>query len=125
MFKVLIKRVQVEKKNNAKQKIVVVVVVVEKVFVFSEVIVFSEIIVFLNVVVAANVVVFSSNVVVESKFVDQQRSFIVESKIDEFILKKFRIDIDFQLISDDIIYHFETDVNRSCIFKSIKKKNFN
>ena len=116
MFKALVKRVQVEEENNAKQK--VVVVVVEKVFVFSEVIVFS------NVVVAVDVVVFSSVVVVGSKSVDQQRFSIVESEVDEFISKKLRIGINFQLISDEIIYHLEADASRSCIFKSIEKEVF-
>ena len=113
MFKTLIKRVQIEKTNNAKQK---VVVVVEKI-----VVVFSKIIAFSNVVVFSTIIVFSKIVVAASKFIDQQK--FVDSKIDEFILKKFRIDINFQLISNNIIYYVETNINCLCIF-NVVKKNF-
>ena len=115
MFKTLIKRVQIEKTNNAKQKIVVVV---EKVVVVSKIIVFS------NIVVFSTIVVFLIVVVVASKFINQQK-LVVDSKIDEFIFKKLRIDINFQLISKDIIYYIKLNINRLCILNIVKKKYFN
>ena len=120
MFKTLIKRMQIEKTNNAKQKIVVVVKKV--VVVSSKIIIFSKIVVSSNVVVSSTIVVFSKIVVAVTKFVDQQK--FVDSKIDEFILKKLRIDINFQLTSNDIIYHIEININRSYIFNVVKKKIF-
>ena len=121
MFKALIKRVQIKKTNNAKQKIVVVV---EKIVVtFLKVI---EIVISSNVVVFSAIVVFSKVVVAAAKFVDQQKFIdqqkLVDSKIDKFIFKKFRIDINFQLTSNNIIYYIKANINRLCIFNVIKKK---
>ena len=43
---------------------------------------------------------------------------------DEFVFKKLRIDVDFELTYDDIIYYMNIDVRRSCIFMTTKRKIF-
>ena len=48
----------------------------------------------------------------------------VNANENEFISKKFRIDVDFELSFDDLIYYIENDIRRLCIFNSIKIKIF-
>ena len=48
----------------------------------------------------------------------------VEKKI-EYVLKKLRIDVDFELTSDELIYNINTNVRRLCIFVVVKQKIYN
>ena len=57
-------------------------------------------------------------------FVTSKKKFIVDAdeNADEFVSKKFRIDVNFELLSNDLIYYVEDNIHRLCIFNSIKIK---
>ena len=56
------------------------------------------------------------------------KKFVIKAKkdvdVDESISKKFRIEIDFELSSNDLIYYTKNDIRRLCIFNFVKIKIF-
>ena len=55
-----------------------------------------------------------------------KKKFVVDAdeNVNEFVSKKFRIDVNFKLSSDDLIYYIDSDIRRLCIFNSMKIKIF-
>ena len=120
MLKALAKRVQIKEADNAKQK--VAAAAEEVAAALSEAIVSSDIVVSSAIVAPPEAAAAVAEFVDQQRFADQQR--LVDSETDEPIFKKLRTDINFQLASNDIIYHIEANISRSCISSVIKKKIF-
>ena len=70
-----------------------------------------------NLIVQKKTAVIVVVVVVDENIVD-------ENKISKRIFKKLKININFELASNDIIHHISTNARRSCISKIVEKKYF-
>ena len=73
-------------------------------------------------IVSTEIVVMSTNFTSATS----KKEFAVDAdeNADELVSKKFRIDINFELSSDDLIYYVEDNIRRLCIFNSVKMKIF-
>ena len=64
-------------------------------------------------------------VTIEKANLKAQRIVVVDDdEVNERILKKLKIDINFELTSNDIIHHVNTKAHRLCISKIVEKKIF-
>ena len=70
-----------------------------------------------NLIIQKKTAIVVVVVVVDENIVD-------ENEVNKRIFKKLKIDINFELTSNDIIHYMNTKVRRSCISKIVKKKYF-
>ena len=76
-----------------------------------------------QIIFAANIEVIIAAMSANLIFISSKK-FAVDADEDESVSKKFRIDVDFELSFDDLIYYIENDIRRLCIFNSIEIKIF-